>query len=117
MSLALPFFPGVASRVRSTTHACSAARLLGGQALPAANLGGASYVRAVSAVFGDVQFIPTGIDAQTVDDYLAPSSVLAVGGTWMTPPALISGGRYDEIEILAAAAPTAGTRQLAQENH
>lgn len=91
---------------------CSVVRLF-----PAANLGGASYVRAVSAVFGDVQFIPTGIDAQTVDDYLAPSSVLAVGGTWMTPPALISGGRYDEIEILAAAAPTAGTRQLAQENH
>ena len=51
---------------------------------PAAPLGGPAFIRSVSAVFPDVQFIPTGgITADTVDDYLALPSVLACGGTWL----------------------------------
>ena len=98
--LSLPFFPGVA-----TPSEIERARALGCRTLkvfPAGTLGGVSFLRAVSAPYQDVQFIPTGgIDAKNLAAYLAVPSVLACGGSWLCEQGLIRDGRFDEIERLA----------------
>lgn len=64
---------------------------------PAEPSGGIDMLKAMSAVY-PVQFMPTGgISPANVDSYLALPSVLACGGTWMVPQALIDGGEWEKI--------------------
>jgi 2-dehydro-3-deoxyphosphogluconate aldolase/(4S)-4-hydroxy-2-oxoglutarate aldolase len=99
-ALGLPFFPGVA-----TPSEIERARALGlavVKVFPAAQLGGPGFLRAVSATYPDVSFLPTGgITADTLGDYLAVPSVLACGGSWMVQADLLREGRFDEVERLA----------------
>jgi len=98
--LALPFFPGVA-----TPSEIERARALGCRTLkvfPASTVGGVAFLRAVSAPYQDVRFIPTGgIDASNLAAHLAVPSVLACGGSWLCDQGLLREGRFDEIERLA----------------
>jgi 2-dehydro-3-deoxyphosphogluconate aldolase/(4S)-4-hydroxy-2-oxoglutarate aldolase len=98
--LGLPFFPGVA-----TPSEIEAARALGRTTLklfPAAQVGGTAFIRAVSATYPDVRFLPTGgIGRDTAPEYLALPAVVAVGGSWLVKPALLRAGRFDEVERLA----------------
>ena len=72
---------------------------------PAGTLGGPAALKALSAPFPGMRFVPTGgITAHTLPDYLAMPSVTAVGGTWIAPPALLAQQRFSEIQQLAAAA-------------
>ena len=104
--LGLPFFPGVA-----TPSEIERARQLGRFVLkvfPAAQLGGPAFLRAVSATYPDVQFIPTGgIDVSNLADYLAVPAVVACGGSWLVRSELVREGRFEEITRLAREA--AGT--------
>jgi 2-dehydro-3-deoxyphosphogluconate aldolase/(4S)-4-hydroxy-2-oxoglutarate aldolase len=104
--LGLPFFPGVA-----TPTEIERGRALGLTTLklfPAAQLGGPAYIRAVSATYRDVEFLPTGgIRSGDVTDYLAVPSVLACGGSWLVTSELLAGNRFDEIERLAREARAA----------
>jgi 2-dehydro-3-deoxyphosphogluconate aldolase/(4S)-4-hydroxy-2-oxoglutarate aldolase len=51
---------------------------------PAEAAGGIVMLRALAAPFPGLRFVPTGgIDAATMDQYLADPRVLAVGGSWM----------------------------------
>jgi 2-dehydro-3-deoxyphosphogluconate aldolase/(4S)-4-hydroxy-2-oxoglutarate aldolase len=78
---------------------------------PAEASGGIPALKALSAPFGAVRFIPTGgVSAANVGDYLALPSVLAVGGTWMVAPALVESGAYDEIRRLTAEAASLRSR-------
>jgi 2-dehydro-3-deoxyphosphogluconate aldolase / (4S)-4-hydroxy-2-oxoglutarate aldolase len=66
---------------------------------PASLLGGPAFVKAVSAVFPDVMFMPTGgVSPDNLADYLALPSVIACGGTWICEPVLLREGRFAEIE-------------------
>jgi 2-dehydro-3-deoxyphosphogluconate aldolase/(4S)-4-hydroxy-2-oxoglutarate aldolase len=98
--LGLPFFPGVA-----TPTEIERARALGCHTLkvfPATIVGGISFLRAMSAPYQDVQFIPTGgIDPSNLAAFLAVPSVVACGGSWLCDKALIAESRFDEIERLA----------------
>lgn len=98
--LRLPFFPGIA-----TPSEIERARQLGLRTLkvfPAAQLGGPAFLRAVTATYPDVRFLPTGgIGPDNLRDYLAVPSVLAVGGSWLVKPELLRNGRFDEVERLA----------------
>lgn len=50
---------------------------------PAEISGGVKYLKAVSAPFPKVKFIPTGgINSTNYQDYLEQKNVLAVGGSW-----------------------------------
>jgi 2-dehydro-3-deoxyphosphogluconate aldolase / (4S)-4-hydroxy-2-oxoglutarate aldolase len=72
---------------------------------PAESLGGPQTVKALSAPFPRVRFVPTGgVTATTAPRYLRIDSVAAVGGSWITPAAAITGRRFEEIELLAAQA-------------
>lgn len=104
--LGLPFFPGVA-----TASEIERARSLGRRVVkvfPAAQVGGPAFLRAVSATYPDVGFIPTGgVDAANLHEYLAVPSVVACGGSWLVRPEIIDDGRFGEIERLARVAVTA----------
>ncbi|HOZ60272.1 MAG TPA: bifunctional 4-hydroxy-2-oxoglutarate aldolase/2-dehydro-3-deoxy-phosphogluconate aldolase [Nakamurella multipartita] len=53
---------------------------------PAESSGGVAAIRALSAPFGDLRFMPTGgIGPGNLADYLAVPAVQAVGGSWMVP--------------------------------
>jgi len=104
--IGMPFFPGVA-----TAGEIERARALGLRTLkvfPASTVGGPAFLRAVSATYPDVRFIPTGgIGPDNMADYLAVPSVLAVGGSWLVKESLLRAGRFDDVERLAHEAVTA----------
>lgn len=72
---------------------------------PAESSGGPAALSALSSVFPDIAFVPTGgIDASSAAGYLALPSVIAVGGSWMVPRAAIAAGDFTGIEALCRAA-------------
>jgi 2-dehydro-3-deoxyphosphogluconate aldolase/(4S)-4-hydroxy-2-oxoglutarate aldolase len=65
---------------------------------PAESFGGLRTLKAISAPYGEVRFIPTGgINVQNLSEYLRFPKVLACGGTWIADAAMISAGRFDKI--------------------
>ena len=68
---------------------------------PAENAGGLKMIKAMSAPYTMMKFMPTGgINATNVRDYLASNKILACGGSWMVKGDLISAGDFAEIEKL-----------------
>ena len=75
---------------------------------PAEAAGGVAMIRALSAPYGMVRFMPTGgINPGNVREYLACPAVFACGGSWMVPQDKINAGRFAEIEQLTAQAALA----------
>ena len=69
---------------------------------PAEQSGGLSLLKAMSAPYGGVRFIPTGgIDGGNMVAYLSFPKVFAVGGSWMVKPELVTEGKFSEITRLA----------------
>jgi 2-dehydro-3-deoxyphosphogluconate aldolase/(4S)-4-hydroxy-2-oxoglutarate aldolase len=101
--LSVPVIPGVAT-ASEAQHAWNLGlRIL--KFFPAAQAGGVSMIKALAAVFRDVQFMPTGgISPSNLREYLEVPAVLACGGSWLTPAEAIQGGRFDRITELAAEA-------------
>jgi 2-dehydro-3-deoxyphosphogluconate aldolase/(4S)-4-hydroxy-2-oxoglutarate aldolase len=99
----LPVFPGV-----STATEAQVAYNLGIRAMklfPASLVGGVPMLKALGAVFRDVKFMPTGgVSAGNLAEFLAVPSVLACGGSWLTPKAAIESGDYAAVTALAAEA-------------
>ncbi len=76
---------------------------------PAEASGGVAYLKAISAPFKGIKFIPTGgIDESNLLSYLQLPSVLACGGSWMVKPELIASCRFDEIAQVTARAVRIG---------
>lgn len=72
---------------------------------PAEAFGGIKTLKAISAPYGSVKFIPTGgINSENMNSYLQFEKVLAIGGSWMVAGDLIKGGRFDEITRLSCEA-------------
>jgi len=68
---------------------------------PAEESGGLAYIKAVSAPYTTLKFIPTGgINADNLNSYLAFNRIVACGGSWMVKAELINEGRFDEISRL-----------------
>ena len=68
---------------------------------PAETSGGAAAIKALSAPFGGVRFVPTGgIGPKNVGDYLALSCVSAIGGSWMVPKDMVRDHKFDDIAQL-----------------
>ncbi|MEP3226272.1 MAG: bifunctional 4-hydroxy-2-oxoglutarate aldolase/2-dehydro-3-deoxy-phosphogluconate aldolase [Parasphingorhabdus sp.] len=69
---------------------------------PAALAGGVPMLKALSSVFREMQFMPTGgVSAKNLDMFLALPSVVACGGSWLTPPDQIAAGNFDAVTKLA----------------
>ncbi len=68
---------------------------------PAEAAGGIEMIKAMSAPYTKVRFMPTGgVNAGNLKDYLDFPKIIACGGTWMVKKDLISAGKFDEIEAL-----------------
>jgi Entner-Doudoroff aldolase len=69
---------------------------------PADVFGGLRALKAYSAVFPGVPFMPTGgITAENLAEYLALPNVLACGGSWLAGPDLLKQQRFAEVEARA----------------
>jgi 2-dehydro-3-deoxyphosphogluconate aldolase/(4S)-4-hydroxy-2-oxoglutarate aldolase len=92
----VPVFPGVASPTEIMQALDAGLDTV--KFFPAEQLGGVPMVKALSAPFRSVRFIPTGgVNTRNVADYLALPSVLAVGGTWMVAPELLAARDWDAV--------------------
>jgi len=69
---------------------------------PASLAGGVPMLKALASVFRNVRFMPTGgISPANLAEYLAIPSVVACGGSWLTPAEAINAGNFAQITELA----------------
>jgi len=72
---------------------------------PAEAFGGLKTLKAMSAPYNMLRFIPTGGISQTnILDYLRFDKVVACGGSWMVKSDLINSGKFAEIKTLTTEA-------------
>jgi 2-dehydro-3-deoxyphosphogluconate aldolase/(4S)-4-hydroxy-2-oxoglutarate aldolase len=72
---------------------------------PAAALGGVPMLKAISAPYRQVRFVPTGgISLENVLDYLALPQVLACGGSWLVSRDKLANRQFDAIRDTVATA-------------
>lgn len=75
---------------------------------PAEPMGGLKFLKAISAPYGMMNFIPTGgVSTSNIAEYLAFKKVIACGGSWMAPAEWISAGQFDRIKDETARAVAA----------
>jgi 2-dehydro-3-deoxyphosphogluconate aldolase / (4S)-4-hydroxy-2-oxoglutarate aldolase len=68
---------------------------------PAESFGGLNTLKAISAPYSMMKFIPTGgIDPENLNDYLSFNKVLACGGTWMVKDDILKKGDFAEVTRL-----------------
>lgn len=96
-SAGIEFIPGAATATEIDRAQALGCRLV--KLFPAALIGGPAFVKAISPVFPDLRFVPTGgVNLDNLAEYLRLPSVAACGGTWICEPALVRDGRFDEVE-------------------
>ena len=68
---------------------------------PAEQAGGLDYIKAISAPYPSMYFIPTGgINTENIAKYTAYEKVLACGGSWMVNADLVHNGEFEKITEL-----------------
>ncbi len=68
---------------------------------PAEQSGGLAKIKAMSAPYGNVKFMPTGgVSLDNVNEYLANKKILACGGSFMVKESYIDNENWDEITKL-----------------
>ena len=96
----LPLLPGVMTPsdvIRARNAGFFALKLF-----PAQQAGGIGMLKALSGPFPDVTFCPTGgVTPTSAPDFLALPNVGCVGGSWLTPPAMVKACDWQGITKLA----------------
>ena len=99
----IPIFPGCSSP--SDIEKALELGLSCVKFFPAEQSGGIAAIKAMSAPYGNIMFMPTGgINAKNLNDYLSFDKVIACGGSWMVDSTLIADGEFIAIEELTRAA-------------
>ena len=69
---------------------------------PAQQAGGIEYIKAVSAPYPNIKFLPAGgINAENLIKYISFEKVIACCGSWMAGPDLINAGEFEKITALS----------------
>jgi 2-dehydro-3-deoxyphosphogluconate aldolase/(4S)-4-hydroxy-2-oxoglutarate aldolase len=96
---ALPFAPGVATAselMAALAHGFDLVKLF-----PAESSGGIKALRALAGPFPHAKFCPTGgIGEANAGAWLSEPNVIAVGGSWLCPPAEIRTGNWAGITAI-----------------
>lgn len=104
-SLEIPLIPGIANpgqAEQAMDLGCTRVKLF-----PAEVLGGVAMVKALSAVYSQLSFMPTGgISPENLASYLAQPSVFACGASWIAPRQSISQGQWEEVKAKVVLART-----------
>jgi 2-dehydro-3-deoxyphosphogluconate aldolase/(4S)-4-hydroxy-2-oxoglutarate aldolase len=99
----LPFAPGIATAselMQALAHGFDIVKFF-----PAEQSGGIKALRALAGPFPNVRVCPTGgIGEANAAVWLAEPNVLAVGGSWLCPPADIRAGNWAGISAMCARA-------------
>ena len=105
--LGLPYLPGAATAsdvMRALGHGYRTLKFF-----PAVPAGGVAYLKALAGPFPQVRFCPTGgIAAATAGEFLSLPNVVCLGGSWLTPDAVLRGGDWAVVETLAREAAALG---------
>jgi 2-dehydro-3-deoxyphosphogluconate aldolase / (4S)-4-hydroxy-2-oxoglutarate aldolase len=65
---------------------------------PAEAMGGLKTLKAISAPYGKIRFVPTGgIDEKNIGPYLEFSKTLCCGGSWMVKDSMINAKEFSKI--------------------
>lgn len=95
----LPFAPGIATAselMMALSHGFDVAKFF-----PAEQAGGIKALRALGGPFPSVRFCPTGgVGEANAATWLAEPNVVAVGGSWLCPPAEIRAGNWAGITAI-----------------
>ena len=96
----LPILPGISTATELQQAWNMGLRTV--KLFPASLVGGPKMIKALSSVFRDVKFMPTGgVNPANLNEYLAVPAVLACGGSWLTPADAIAKGDFGAITKLA----------------
>lgn len=95
----LPFAPGIATAselMQALAFGFNLAKFF-----PAEQAGGIKGLRALGGPFPNVRFCPTGgVGEANAATWLAEPNVLAVGGSWLCPPAEVKAGNWAGITAI-----------------
>ena len=95
-SCGCPVLPGVSNTADILTAMDAGFTEL--KLFPASLSGGAAFLSAVSSVFSEARFCPTGgVNQQNKQDYLSLPNVFAVGGTWVANKDWVKSGDWHAI--------------------
>jgi 2-dehydro-3-deoxyphosphogluconate aldolase/(4S)-4-hydroxy-2-oxoglutarate aldolase len=68
---------------------------------PAEAAGGIDMIKAMSAPYASIKFMPTGgINIKNLNTYLSTDKVIACGGSWMVSKELLKSGSYETVTKL-----------------
>ena len=69
---------------------------------PAESSGGAKAIKAIGGPLSEARFCPTGgITLNNAEEYLTLPNVMCIGGSWLTPKAMVDAKDWDGIKKLA----------------
>ncbi|MDO5411016.1 MAG: bifunctional 4-hydroxy-2-oxoglutarate aldolase/2-dehydro-3-deoxy-phosphogluconate aldolase [Lachnospiraceae bacterium] len=78
---------------------------------PAEQFGGVAALKALSAPYVGMKFMPTGgINTDNLESYLKCKFIIACGGSWMVNSELIRSGEFAKIKEITAAAVKAAAQ-------
>ncbi len=90
----IPLLPGIATPTEIMAVKDCGLNIV--KFFPAGAFGGVKMLKALSAPFPTLKFVPTGgVDASNMKDFLALNAVIAIGGSWMMK------GEPEDIERLS----------------
>ena len=96
----VPVIPGVATPTDINRALDFGVKVL--KFFPAEAFGGVKAIKAISAPFPMIDFIPTGgISLKNLADYLSFKKIIACGGTWMVKPEWIKAREFGRIVEVA----------------
>ncbi|MDO4960523.1 MAG: bifunctional 4-hydroxy-2-oxoglutarate aldolase/2-dehydro-3-deoxy-phosphogluconate aldolase [Eubacteriales bacterium] len=95
----IPIYPGTVTPSEVAQGVKRGLKVL--KFFPAAQYGGVDTIKALTAPYTDVKFMPTGgVSAKNLADYLGFKKIIACGGSWMVKGDLVKAGNFAEIERL-----------------
>ncbi len=95
----IPVFPGCITPSEVAQAVKRGLRVV--KFFPAEQFGGVATIKALSAPYVGLKFMPTGgVSAKNLKEYLACKPIVACGGSWMVKKDLIKAGEFDKIREL-----------------
>ena len=95
----VPFAPGLSSA--SEVEQALELGLNFAKFFPAEQAGGLAYIKAISAPYSSMRFMPTGgVTADNLNGYLASNKVVCCGGSWIVSAPLVKAGDWAGITKL-----------------
>lgn len=95
----IPVFPGCITPSEVAQAVKRGLRVV--KFFPAEQFGGVATIKALSAPYVGLKFMPTGgVSAKNLKEYLACKPIVACGGSWMVKKDLIEAGEFEKIKEL-----------------